>query len=339
MLSLAQIEAACAAGEIPLLPRHDVESPERFLRQTFYPLGFPMEVRTNSIRVLEQFAQMWGKFRKRYDTRTLLTEVLFVEDTSTVCPPEPSHTIISSWLICVADRSNYCIADLESGETRITVSSAALLYPLYSQYFLFGLAISAISTCHATPIHAGCVEFKGRGFLICGDSGAGKSTLSYACAQAGWKYISDDASYMLTRGQGRSVTGNCHQVRFRPSAAELFPELHGLPVTPRAAGKPSIELPTDAMQHITTADGTEIDFVVFLKWFNSGVARTETYSTKAARSFMRQILFGPDSVVAAQHEAIERMLSAELVSLHYSDLASAIAQLERLCGESHRLSP
>lgn len=330
MLSLEQIETACASGDLPALPRHELEVPELHLGRIYYPYGFPMEVRSNSAEVLDHFTAMWGKFGKQFDTDILRTEVVFIDDAATACPPEPSHRIFDSWLVCVADSRNYCVADLRKGSTRIAVSRAALLHPLYVQYFLFGLASSCISTCLATPIHAGCVAFNGRGFLLCGDSGAGKSTLSYACARSGWEYISDDASYMLSRGDKRVVSGNPHQVRFRPSAAELFPELLGLNVTPRAAGKPSIELPTTGMPYIKTADTACIDFIVFLKRIGNGPAEIHPYSVDAARLFMRQVLFGPESTMAIQHVAIERMLEARLVALSYSDLRSAIARLERL---------
>ncbi|WP_446742655.1 aldolase [Silvibacterium acidisoli] len=330
MLSLEQIEAACAAGKMPVVCRHELEVPELTFSRIYYPFGFPMEVRSNSNEVLEHFTAMWGKFRPHFEADMLRTEVVLVDDGSTDCPPEPSHQIFGSWLICVADSRNSVVADLQNGITRITVSRGALRHPLYVQYFLLGLASSCISTCLATPIHAGCVAFNGRGFLLCGDSGAGKSTLSYACARAGWNYVSDDASYMLSHGDRRMVSGNPHQVRFRPSAAELFPELLGLAVTPRAAGKPSIELPTAGMPYIKTADTACIDFMVFLKRRDNGFAEIEPYSADAARLFMRQVLFGPEPTLTAQHAAIERMLGARLVALHYSDLRLAIARLEEL---------
>jgi hypothetical protein len=333
MLSLEQIESACAAGEIPVFPPHELKTPELTLSRIYYPYGFPMEVRSNSAEVLDHFTQMWGKFRKSFDTAMLRTEVFLIEDGSADCPLEPNYQIFDSWLICVADPHNYYIADLRTGAARITVSRGALLHPLYVQYFLFGLASACITTCTATPIHAGCVAVHGKGFLLCGDSGAGKSTLSYACARSGWDYISDDASYMPSSGSGRVVSGNSHQVRFRPSAAELFPELLGLDVTPRAAGKPSIELPTAAMPYINAADTASIDYMVFLKRSSSGPAEIKPYCKDAARIFMRQVLFGPESALKIQHAAIERMLEARLVALHYSDLESAIARLERLSEE------
>ncbi len=225
-----------------------IEQPALALQGTFYPFGFPVEVRTNSDDVLEQYQELWGRFARQQNTPPIHCDVQVIEGSAIECPPAPAYRLALPFLICIADQENYCIVDLEHLQARIVISRAALRHPLYAQYFLLGVPACCIATGRATPVHAGCVSLRGRGVLLCGDSGAGKSTLSYACARTGWTYISDDASYILNGGAGRIVTGNCHQVRFRSSAANLFPEIEGLDITPRAAGKPSIELPTAPMK-------------------------------------------------------------------------------------------
>jgi hypothetical protein len=173
----------------------------------------------------------------------------------------------------------------------------------------------------------------GQGVLLCGDSGAGKSSLSYACARAGWTYVSDDASDLLIEGSDRLVIGNCHQVRFRPSAVDLFPELEGLEVTPRAVGKPSIELPTAPMAGIICAPTAQVDFLVFLNRRVPGPPELVPYRKDVARYFMRQVLFGPPEILAAQYAALERLLTARIFELRYSDLNWAVQRLETLVRE------
>jgi hypothetical protein len=174
--------------------------------------------------------------------------------------------------------------------------------------------------------------------LLCGDSGAGKSSLSYACARAGWTYVSDDASSLLNHGLDRLVTGNCHQVRFRPSAAELFPEIRGLEITPRAAGKPSIELPTAFFPEMICAPTAQVDFLVFLNRRAPGPPELVSYSKDAARHFMRQVLFGSAESLARQYAALERLLTAEVLELRYSDLNWAVQRLETLAREGRQWS-
>lgn len=334
MLTIEQIESACDSSTPLDFSRHDLEAPELLLRRTYYPFGFPVEIRTNSEEILEQFAEMWGCFTKQHDAEPLLVDVQLVDgDGSDECPPAPTYRIMQPLLTCIADVDNYSIFNLKTFHTAMTISRNALRYPLYAQYFLLGMAGCGVATRHVTPIHAGCVALEGRGVLLCGDSGTGKSTLSYACARAGWTYLCDDATFLLNDRTGRLATGNSHKVRFRASAAELFSELEGLEITPRAAGKPSIELPTAPMRHIVGADTVQIDFLVFLKRHAAGPAQLKPYRNDVARYFARQSLYGSAEVLAPQYAAIERLLTAQVFELHYSGLNDAIARLRRLVRE------
>jgi hypothetical protein len=237
-------------------------------------------------------------------------------------------------VISIADPDNYSIANLERGTTQIILSRATVRYRSYLEYFFLGSSpLCHIATSYTTPVHAGCVARVGRGVLLCGDSGAGKSSLSYACALSGWTYVTDDASYLLNGGNDRLVTGNCHQVRFRPSAAELFPEVEGLEITPRAAGKPSIELPTAPMHGITCVPTAQVDFLVFLNRRLPCPPELVPYRKDVARYFMRQVLFGSAESLAAQYAALERLLTAEVFELRYSDLDWAVQRLGTLVRE------
>jgi hypothetical protein len=334
MLTLGEIESACDAS-LPLdFSRHELEGDELQLRRTFFPFGFPTEIRTNSAEILAHLEEMWGAFEKRFDTEPARAEIRVVESDSRECPPAPRYRIERPLFVGMADRDNYCIADLSRSRTWITVSSTALRFKPYLRFF-FLECTAGIHVCarYTTPIHGGCVVFEGRGVLLCGDSGAGKSTLSYACARAGWNYVSDDASFLLNYGTQRLVTGNCYQVRFRPTAAALFPEIAGLDTTPRAAGKPSIELPTAPMQHISRMQSTNVDFIVFLNRRAEGDPDLVPYRRDVARQYMRQLTISSDESRPLQYAAIERLLTAEVFELRYAELDWAIERLQRLVRE------
>jgi hypothetical protein len=331
MLTIEELETAYNTSQPAKLPRHEIEGPELSLEAMYYPYGFPVEVKTNSRRVLEQFEKMWRKFDKQHETAPIRCEVQLIGSSLTECPPEPTYRLMLPLMINVADADNYCIIDLERSQAKITISEASLRYPLYAQYFLLGTPTCCIATRCATPVHAASVGLDGQGVLLCGDSGAGKSTLSYACARAGWTFTCDDASYLLNGGTKRLVTGNCHQVRFRPSAAEMFEEIRGAEITPRAAGKPSIELPTAEMG-IACAPMMRVDFIVFLNR-RAGTEELLPYSTDVARQFMRQVVFGPADSRALQFEAIDRLLTAPVFELRYTGVNWAIDRLRALVQE------
>ena len=331
-MTIDEIEAACSASQVLDFSRHPLEAPKLSLQQTFYPYGFPAEVRTNSPVVLKLSEEIWGSFEKQHDTKPIRSDVHVVEEGSSACPPAPVCRMMLPLLLAVADANNYSIVNLAQSKVRTSISCSTLDYELYAKYFLLASPLCCVATRLTTPVHAACIALDGRGVLLCGDSGAGKSTLSYACARAGWTYVTDDASYLLNSGSRRVVTGNCHQVRFRPSAAQFFSEIQEMNVTPRAAGKPSIELPTAPMPHMSLAQSAKVDFIVFLKR-QPGPQLLQAYRTDVARYFMRQALYGWPELLATQYESIEHLLVAEIFELQYSDLDWATDRLQKLVRE------
>jgi hypothetical protein len=129
------------------------------------------------------------------------------------------------------------------------------------------------------------------------------------------------------------MMGNCQQVRFRPSAVELFPELRGMEITPRMTGKPSIEVATVSLPHIVCSETAEVDFMLFLNRNGEGRAALVPYRKDVARHFMRQVLYGSSESLQMQYAAVERLLTACVMELRYSDLDRAIKRLEMLVRE------
>jgi hypothetical protein len=169
--------------------------------------------------------------------------------------------------------------------------------------------------------------------LLCGDSGAGKSTLSYACSQSGWTYVTDDASLLLNSGSDRLIAGNCYQVRFRPQAVEVFPELLGKELSRRIGGKPTIEVPTDLLPPMKCSQTARVDYIVFINRRSSSGPELVPYRRDVARQFMRQVLFGRGDTIRRQYFAIEQVLKAEVLELRYSDLDWAVERLRKLVRE------
>jgi hypothetical protein len=333
-MTLDEIEAACAQSQTLDFSLHSLEAPKLFLRQEFYPLGFPIEVRTNSAAVLSQAGDLWSRYEKQFPTQPILVDVHVVDGDSGPCPPAPTVRTMHPVMASIADANNYSVIHLDQNRTQIVVSRIAEQQGAYLKHFFLGHSpMCHIAFRYATPVHGACVARNGRGVLLCGDSGAGKSSLSFACARAGWTYITDDASYLVNESQTRLVTGNCHQVRFRPSASELFPEVDGLGVTPRVIGKPSIELPTSPMRGIACAQTAQVDFLVFLNRRAGAARELVPYRTDVARYYIQQLLWGSPESLAVQHAAVERLLTADIFELRYRHLDWAVERLDKLSRE------
>jgi hypothetical protein len=335
MMTIEEIEAACEPSQMLNFPRHEIEAPELTLKRVFYPLGFPTEVWSNSEEILTLCEERWGAFEKRFDTKTISVDVHVVESDSTECPPMPVYRMMRPMVVSVADMNNYIVYDLTQSRTHISISRAAERNKLYLQYFfLDGMATFQIGARYTKGIHAACVALDGRGVLLCGDSGAGKSTLSYACARAGWTYVTDDLSHVVNGGRPRMVVGNCFQVRFRPTAVKLFAELEGLGLTPRAAGQPSIEIPTASMPRLICSQEVRVDFMVFLNRRGGGPSELVPYRRDVARNFIRQgELYLSEESLAMHNSAIEELLTVKVMELRYTDLNWAVERLRTLVQE------
>ena len=333
MTTIAEIESVRDLSRPINLPRHPMEAPELSLRAMYYASGFPVEVNTNSPQILAYCDELWGMCEGEYNTEPIRVNVHVVESDSIECPPIPSYHAMEHTVVWVANADNYGVVHMGRNETQILVSHAALRHRLYVRGFFLdtGVAIH-IRTRYMTCVHAACVALEGHGVLLCGDAGAGKSTLSYACALAGWTYVTDDGCNLLIGGIDRMVIGNCHKVRFRPTAAELFPELEVQELTPHPTGKPSVEIATDKFPNMICARSAQADFIVFLNRHVEGPPELVPYPEDVARQYMRQ-LHAPSELLPAQYQTIERLLTVPILELRYSNLDWAIDRLRRLVQE------
>ena len=299
----------------------------------YFPMGFPVRVLSDSRAVLDAAYQSWHPFKAVFHRRPLEISVTVKADSARtgMLPPAPGCTRSGSLLVQAADADNFFITDLKYGRAIGKITEATLRYQSYFRYHMLeGAALSMLSALRAVPIHGACVRVGGKGVLLCGDSGDGKSTLAFAGARSGWTYISDDATYAPLDRNDRLVLGNCYRLRFRPSGAQLFPELAGRPITPRASGKPSIEVCTSEWPNIAIANAAYIDHIVFLN--RKCVEERELIPVRAATvwPWFRLHFASSSESAPAQEEAIARLLTANIYELRYRDLDWAIERIEQL---------
>lgn len=306
-------------------------------KATFFPLGFPVEIQTNDHAVLDAAAESWLGYTHLFARKPIEMRVLVDASDNTPLQGAPVTRAHGHILANIGDSRNYSIIDIAQMYAFITVSRAtASDTTSFRYFFLEAAALCLISAVHATGIHAACISLEDRGVLLCGDSGAGKSTLSYACARAGWTYVTDDGSFLVHDRADRMVVGNFRQARFRPSAAELFPDLRGREVMRRAeSGKPSIELFTAEQRHIKRSPTARIHHIVFLHRKGVRHEQLAPFPRELARHFMLETGIWLPQLQADRQAHIDAFLRIQPLELRYQHLDWAIDRLTQLVQEGH----
>jgi hypothetical protein len=303
------------------------------LRSVYFPMGFPLEVFSNSATVMAAAADSWKQFRPKFADAPLKLRIQVEGDTkNSSLPPRPVCSLQWNILLHVADAQNFIVCDLKDGRAFGSITQSVAHSPHYFRYyFLEAAALSMVTGLRAAPVHAACVSPFGSGMLLCGESGAGKSSLAYAGARAGWTYTCDDASYLPLNRYDRLVIGNHHQIRFRSRGIHLFPELAERSITPRAAGKPSIEVSTTQLPDLITSDSAMIEYIIFLNRHHPGEDALVPISKSSALPwFKKWCLIASAQSRAEQHAALEHLLDVPIYELRYRNLEWAIVRLEQL---------
>lgn len=311
------------------------------LRATYYFLGFPIELATNSPLVLAAAQESWGMFQRIYTEPALQIRIGVLRGTSKELPVRPTSRGQRNLISQIADGENYALLDTRQGFAFAWLTQAAVEDRAYLRYhFIEGTAWNLLESLYLTSIHGACVERDGHGVLLCGDSGAGKSSLAYACARNGWKFLADDATCLIRNRAGRIVAGNPYQMRFRESVRTLFPELASQPSTLRATGEQAVELSTATRPEITTVSESSIDYIVFLNRVSALPEGLAPFSTERALQWLEQVVcFGEPQVRAAHLMDIRRLLTAQIFEMRYSAMEPAIHMLEGMVGGACAAKP
>jgi hypothetical protein len=308
--------------------RCEVELP---LAGKFYPAGFPLHIRTNSRHVLESADESWSTWGQEFDVQPMRFHVVIQPEGER--SGEPVFRVQDQLLNVVFDAHNFASADFRTNLATFHLSEkTAVEHDWLRWFFIESMAYMMLTQRHMMGIHAGCVARRGQGLLLCGTSGAGKSTLSFACARAGWTYIADDCTWLLTgevaqTAGPREAIGRPYQVRFRPDVAQLFPELGGYMTRTRPNGKASIEIPMRLLPHISTAARCTIAGLLFLNRASSEARLDPVDSSEAVDTLICDMpSYGAD-VNAAHDRAVNELRGVPAWRLHYQTMEQALELL------------
>ena len=298
-----------------------------------YPLGFPLRISTNSQEVLRCADESWARFSKLFDTAPVNLSIGVADEGVRGVPEPPVFRGQGNLVSIVANAGNSAVCDLKTGFGFCWVTEAVAADAKYFRYFfLEALGYTALEGKYLTAIHAACVEHERKGLLLCGDSGTGKSTLAYACARRGWTYVCDDSAELVRLGTATQVIGDCHQMRFRPDAARLFPELARWIARQRPNGKMTVEVPTGHLPGVRVSQETHAKGILFLDRRQGAVPQLVPMDRKVAlKRLCSGINFGPPWLRAEWTRSLRAFAGdCRAYEFTYWDLDPAVERLEDL---------
>jgi hypothetical protein len=304
----------------------DAELP---LHGTFHPVGFRLDLSTNSPHVLDAAAESWRGYAAQLYPGDPIKFRVVVQDDGALCG-ETTHRAQGRLYSVVSDRDNLASLDLDALRGSVFVSQrTAEDHARLRWFFLESLAYMLLAQRHVVPVHAACVARKGRGLLLCGPTQAGKSTMAYACARTGWSYVSDDAVFLLGGDVRRTVIGRHRHVRFRLDAPRLFPELAGFVSRERPNGKVSIEIPLEELPEIHAVASAEAACAVVLERGRDAGLEPVQPDQLIATLLRDMPSYGP--CVNARHErAVAHLAEVTAFRLRYRTLEEALERLDGL---------
>jgi hypothetical protein len=302
------------------------------LRSCWYPVGFPLEVATNSADIERCAREAWGDFAQMSAATPATLRIHVTRSGSGTLPQAAMPRGQGHLISIVFGPDHYAMCDVSRAYAFISLTEDAARNHEWTRYhFLEPLGWLLIDALHTAPVHASAIACEGRAAILCGDSGSGKTTLAYACARKGWTFLSGDAVHLIRGQSGFEIRGRPAQIRFRESARELFPELAIYSALIRPGGKADIEV-SPCRLAVPAAYCAEATHFVFLNRSAERVAPrfARCSRTEALTRLTGLVAFGDPDVQAAQRETIEHFLTLPVHDLHYSDTASAEIALRGL---------
>jgi hypothetical protein len=230
----------------------------------------------------------------------------------------------------VSDDHNFAVADLRSQAAGVNISRmTASDHAWLRWFFIESLAYLMLSQRHVAMVHAGLVARDGRGVMLCGAAAAGKSTLAYACARAGWTFLADDCSALLTESEERIALGRPRQIRFRPDATKLFPELERFTARARPTGKIAIEArPSDL--GVQTGDRAPVEAIAFLERGAGTPSARRISSEEAVERLLADMPSYGEEVDAMHERTVNRLAGAKAAIIRYESIEDGVNLLSSL---------
>ncbi len=149
---------------------YDFEMP---LQGAFYPLGFPLQIATNSHEVLAAAEESWGHFQQEFHVTPLRVRIGVLDGGPVECPAAPTVRAQGNILARVADPENFSVTDRMKSFAFAWLTRAAIENRSYLRWHFIealpGICWTSISplsmerACSGTTAEFFCAEIREQG--------------------------------------------------------------------------------------------------------------------------------------------------------------------------------
>jgi hypothetical protein len=224
--------------------------------------GVPCTVLTNSYCLLEVF----NGFPRAYGKASGLTLRFFVTEDESASAAKPHFRGLHHVVIATFSAVDRFLFDLRRRVLTGTVSRSLANNPAFWKQTLIPICMGVMGpTVGLVPVHCACLNLNDSGVLLAGASGAGKSTLTVATAKAGPALISDDWTYISSRGGELVAHGLRVPVKLLPDASVYFRELSALEPHVSMNGELAYEFDPSRVMKIKVLDHCSPSKLVFIE--------------------------------------------------------------------------
>lgn len=313
--------------------KRDASTP---LRRQYLAAGAVFEISTNSESILDVAGESFLEMRANpagpsWPSGCRLR--FWVDPAATSGPPWPNpyfrgldHLVFAGF-----DPQNSLLVNLGSKQVIGRFSPALAADRAYWKSIIFPVLLTLTgATLGIAELHCACVSLAGEGLLLAGASGSGKSTLTLALARAGFRFLSDDRTYLSRRAGELAAWGLPTRLKLRPEAAVYFPELRGLEPRTALNGERAFELDLEGDFHWTRAARSDPRRLIFLERLDSreppAFELTELDPAEAAARLAADLLPETPEAAAAQRQVIDELVRRPVYRLRYSGDPPSVAR-------------
>ncbi len=221
---------------------HNIDAGAMPLREHFFVAGASCSVSTNSQAVMDALAG-WRSSRDDAHSRSFRLTVLVDTSAERSSDTTPHFRGMHHLVTASFGESELFVFDLSRRTVSGVVSKQAAEDARFWRTLLLPISVGVIgAVIGVVPMHAACVDWRGKGLMIAGASGAGKSTLAVALSRRGFSLVSDDWTYVAQEGGKLTAYGISAPVKLLADAQRLFPELAAFQPAKSLNGEVAFEL-------------------------------------------------------------------------------------------------